>query len=165
MPFIHLHEEDNEGLNQCSRNGIKIMIFTEGTVIHHKNLPNIMNFKTYILIGDCVNKIVSWEQQGAVIVYITSRKTKKQIGDIASVLRKYNFTGDQLYYRGTNEKYKDVIELVQPDILIEDDCKSIGGQSQMCITYVKEEIKNKIKSIPVEEFKGIDHLPELFSEL
>ena len=29
----------------------------------------------------------------------------------------------------------------------------------MCITYVKPQIKNTIKSIVVKEFEGIDHLP------
>lgn len=30
----------------------------------------------------------------------------------------------------------------------------------MCIARVKPEIKAKIKSIPVREFSGIDHLPD-----
>lgn len=35
----------------------------------------------------------------------------------------------------------------------------------MTITYVKPEIKNRVKSIVVREFKGIDDLPALLTEL
>jgi len=52
-----------------------------------------------------------------------------------------------------------------PDILIEEDCRSIGGQWQMCITHVEPELKSKIKSIVVKEFKGIDHLPDDLPDL
>lgn len=41
-------------------------------------------------------------------------------------------------------------------VLIEDDCKSIGGLKVCCITDVKEEIKKDIQSIIVPEFAGID---------
>lgn len=51
-----------------------------------------------------------------------------------------------------------IIEALCPDILIKDDCKSIGGDWQMCITKVNLELKEKIKSIIVPEFKGIDNL-------
>ena len=35
----------------------------------------------------------------------------------------------------------------------------------MCITYVEPELKRKIKSIVVREFKGIDHLPDMAIDL
>ncbi len=63
------------------------------------------------------------------------------------------------------ETYKDIAERVIPDILIEDDCESIGGEKEMTITFVKPEIKQKIKSIIVKEFSGIDHLPDKLQEL
>ena len=40
--------------------------------------------------------------------------------------------------------------------MIEDDCKSIGGEKEWCITNVREEIKAGIRSIIVPEFNGID---------
>lgn len=45
-----------------------------------------------------------------------------------------------------------------PDILIEDDCESIGGEKEMVYPHIKDELKSKIKSIVVKEFEGIDHL-------
>jgi hypothetical protein len=35
----------------------------------------------------------------------------------------------------------------------------------MCITYVKSKVKNKVKSIAVKEFSGIDNLPILLTDL
>ena len=65
-------------------------------------------------------------------------------------------SGTRLYYRNEGESYKDIAEEIKPDILIEDDCKSIGGENQMCITFVEPKIKQNIKSIVIKEFQGID---------
>jgi hypothetical protein len=143
----------------------KIMLFTEGTVIGPKNILGLYFHVDYIPIGNCREKIRSWADQGAEIVYITSRKSKKQVNEIHFLLEKYGFAGTRLYYREKHQKYKDIIEEVMPDILIEDDCRSIGGKWQMCITHVEPERKAKIKSIIVREFKGIDHLPVFLGEL
>ena len=35
----------------------------------------------------------------------------------------------------------------------------------MTITHVRPEIKKRIKSIPIREFGGIDHLPDKISAL
>lgn len=158
MPFIKISEN-----NRMSK--IKIMIFTEGTVLKPKNKFGLFNFSSYIPIHNCVSKIQSWEQQGAEIIYCTSRSSKRQVNQIVSLLKDYHFSGTKLYYREPKQKYHEIVELVMPNILIEDDCKSIGGQSQMCIAYVAPSIKNKIKSIAVKEFGGIDHLPNSISDM
>lgn len=142
-----------------------IMLFAEGTVLGPKNILGLYFHAKYIPIGNCRKKIRSWEEQGAEIVYITSRKTESQVNEIQNLLEKYDFPGTRIYYREKNQKYKDIVEAVLPDILIEDDCRSIGGQWQMCITQVKPERKTKIKSIVVKEFKGIDHLPDSLTAL
>lgn len=98
------------------------------------------------------------------IIYCTSRK-KGQADDIAALLKRYGFDGSFLISRDPKETYKDIVEKLQPEILIEDDCKSIGGAWQMCITKVNREIKEKIFSIIVPEFKGIDNLPINIKEL
>ena len=85
--------------------------------------------------------------------------------EIHNVLKKHNFPEGELLFRQKGEEYKDVAERVVPDILIEDDCESIGGIDEMSITHVKCEIRKKIKSIPVKEFGGIDHLPNNISGL
>ena len=77
---------------------------------------------------------------------------------MAALLKKHNFRGHYLAAREPDESYADIIEALRSDILIEDDCKSIGGAWQMCITKVKPEIRKNIKSIIVPEFDGIDNL-------
>lgn len=145
-------------LNTEHQTDLTIMIFVEGTILKPKSRLSLYNHKTYIPIGNAVKIIESWQQQGANIIFCTSRK-KGQADDIATRLKRYGFKGNFLAIRDPRESYKDIIEMIQPDILIEDDCKSIGGSWQMCITKVRPEIKSKIVSIVVPEFKGIDNLP------
>jgi len=154
---------------------MKILIFTEGTILMHKNavghervsivkqvlnkIASVTDYAGYVPIGNAVEKIQKWQEQGNEIIYLTSRRTDKQVNDIRSVLRKYNFPAGVLEHRKNGEEYKDVAERVMPDVLIEDDCESIGGEKEMAYPRVKAEIKTKIKSVVVKEFGGVDHLP------
>ena len=163
MPYLELpHPAENE---DHPNHKIKIMIFTEGTVLGPKNFLGYLNPASYIPIKNCLNLLKSWEEQGAEILYFTSRKKMNEILDIKKLLVEYSFPGEHLYYREKDQKYSDVVKQVVPDVLIEDDCRSIGGKWQMCITYVKSEIKNKINSIVVKEFCGIDDLPQSIPDL
>lgn len=151
-------------LNAEYQSGPTIMIFAEGTILKPKSWLSLYYHDNYIPIGNAVDIIEKWQHQGANIIYCTSRR-KKQAVKLAALLRKLGFTGISLIVREQKEAYKDIVEILQPDILIEDDCRSIGGAWQMCITKVKPEIKAKIVSIVVPEFKGIDTLPHVLEEL
>jgi len=160
---------------------MKILVFTEGTILMHKNAlgrtheeivhqikekeESVENYESYVPIGDAVKKLNIWKKDGVDILYLTSRKKHTEIEQIRNVLKKYGFPEGQLLFRKEKEEYKDVAERVIPDVLVEDDCESIGGVEEMTITHIKTEIKKKIKSIPVREFGGIDHLPDRISEL
>lgn len=160
---------------------MKIMTFLEGTTTMHKSgightrekiVEQALNkvitpvyFADFVPIGDAIKKLTAWKNQGAEILYLTSRKKTEQIEDIKQGLKKYNFPAGQFLFRQGNEEYKDVAERVVPDILIEDDCESLGGMDEWTITHVRPEIKNRIKSIIVKEFGGIDHLPDKISAL
>ena len=50
------------------------------------------------------------------------------------------------------EEYKDVAERVMPDVLIEDDCESIGGEIEMSYPHIKDELRARIRSVVVKEF-------------
>jgi len=141
------------------------MIFLEGTILGPRRLIDHFSHAKYIPIGDSVAKISRWNNEGARIVYMTYVKKESSAESAKNILLKYGFPGQYLYHRIKGEEYKDIVEVVKPDILIEDDCKSIGGKRQMSITYVDEKIKDKIKSIVVKEFKGIDLLPDNLTEL
>jgi len=135
-----------------------IMVFAEGTILKPKSWLSIYNHDSYIPIGKSVFIIRGWVEQGANIIYCTSRRGK-QAQTIANILIRNGFAGTKLLFRSKRETYTELVELIQPDILIEDDCKSIGGTWQMCITKVRPEIKEKIISVVVKEFGGIDDLP------
>lgn len=151
-------------INDDYNAGLTIMIFVEGTILKPKSWLSLYNHKSYIPIGNAAKIIAGWREQGANIIYCTSRK-KKYSYDIANLLKNYGFPGAFLAVREKKEKYQDIVETLKPDVLIEDDCKSIGGAWQMCISKVKPEIRESIVSIVVHEFQGIDNLPENIDQL
>lgn len=162
MGFVEL---DNTGYKVAIEGKGRVLIFTEGTILAPSSISKHFNHASYIPIKNAVAKITSWYQQGFEIMYLTSCKKEKHVYEIKELLIKNQFKGQRLYYRDKRQKYKDIVEEIMPDILIEDDCRSIGGQWQMCITYVKPKIKVGIKSIVVKEFKGIDDLPDKLGEM
>ena len=81
------------------------------------------------------------------------------------ILHCYGLPAGQLLSRREGEGYKDVAESAMPDIIIEDDCESIGGEIEMTYPGIRSEIKAQIVSIVVKEFGGKDHMPESLFEL
>lgn len=136
------------------------MLFVEGTIFKPKAKLYLLSFKNYVPVGNCVKIINGWHEQGAQVSYCTSRKGKN-VRVIADLLERHGLPGERLYFRDGTQTYKDIVEAVKPDVLIEDDCVSIGGARQMCITHVSPEIKRDIQSVVVREFEGIDHLMDL----
>ena len=127
---------------------------------------SVYDFAGYLPAGHTVDKLNSWKKQGAEICYLTSRRIKSEVETIQAILKKYDFPNWQdLYFRHQEEDYKDVVERVKPDVLIEDDCESIGGEVEMTYPHIREDLKAKIKSVVVKEFQGIDHLPDSLAEL
>ena len=126
---------------------------------------SVHDYGSYVPIGNAVKKLQNWKNDGAEILYLTSRKKLDEVKQIQNVLKKFNFPDGQLLFRQKNEEYKDIAEKIIPDVLIEDDCESIGGIDEMTITHVKPEVKKKITSILIKEFGGIDHLPDKISAL
>lgn len=127
---------------------------------------SVHDYSNYIPIGNAAYKLTIWKNQGATILYLTSRRIKKEVKDVKKVLEKYNFPNNQnLSFRQEGEDYKDVAERIASDVLIEDDCESIGGEKEMVYPRISPKLKAKIKSIVVQEFGGIDHLPDNSTQL
>jgi len=100
------------------------------------------------------------ERSRAQILYLTSRVKPLEIEAIRSVLHKLGFPDGGLFHRRTNEEYSDAAERANPDMILEDDCESIGGAIETRYNHLKPEFKRKITSVTVKEFGGIDGLPE-----
>jgi hypothetical protein len=162
---------------------MRILIFTEGTILMHRSAIGVAReraveqvkermdplgvsyFADSVPIGDCVEKIAAWKRQGATIFYLTSRRTIEEVQIIRKVLSKYEFPDGELLFRKEGEEYKDAAERALPDVIVEDDCESIGGEEEMTYPHIKQELKLRVKSIVVKEFAGIDDLPKDVSAL
>lgn len=160
---------------------MRILIFTEGTLFIGGNVAHLsrqeriqavqeelarqaagepINFRAEVPAGNAVEKLHTWKRQGAEITYLTSRTRPNEIEDIRYVLRKHGFPEGELFFRQEGEEYKDVAERVLPDVLVEDDCESIGGEVEMTYPHIQPELQAQIKSIVIPEAGGIDHLPD-----
>ena len=156
---------------------ITLCIFLHGTTIMHssgqncsreervlqvkKNDPSISDYSSYIPIGNAVDKLFIWKNQEIKILYLSFHRNRKDIKKDKQVLRKFGFPKGKIVYRKKRQEYKELIERIKPDILIEDNCESIGGEKEMIITHIDSVLKRKLQSIVVKEFEGIDHLPNL----
>jgi hypothetical protein len=155
---------------------MKVLVFLHGTVImHHAAMgkprvervrqvkqgePSTQDFASYVPVGGAVNKLRTWAGQGAEIYYASSRRESHELEDDRQVLARNGFPEGQLVHRGAGEDYGDLVARVRPDVLIEDNCQSIGGWPQSCIAQTRPEIAGGIISILVPEFGGVDHLPD-----
>ena len=160
---------------------MKLMVFLHGTIIMQKSgvghtrrersqqvvdgEESVQDFASYIPIDDAVTKLKTWRQQGAEMLYLTFHEDEKGVQMDREVLEKYGFPNGPILFRQAEEGYSDVAERAFPDILVEDDCECIGGQPQMTYPDIRHDLKIRVKSVVVKEFGGIDHLPDLLSEL
>lgn len=133
------------------------MIFIEGTTFYTKSLLFLFTKHGYKPIGNAVEIVNALYDKGYE-VYLCSYVRKKRYNFIKSIVDFYGMAYTEILCRDKGETYSQIVERLEPDILIEDDCKSIGGLKAFCITNVKEEIKKDVQSIIVPEFAGIDNI-------
>ena len=154
---------------------MRVLVFTEGTVIMHRGglgrgreeiirqvkegEATVTDWSSYVPVGDAVKKLKTWENQGAEILYLTSRMAPEETATIAKVMAGYGFPAGPLLFRRPGEQYADVASRAAPDIIVEDDCESIGGEDEMVFPHLGPELKDRIVPVTVPEFGGIDHLP------
>jgi hypothetical protein len=122
--------------------------------------PSVRDFSSYIPVGNVVEKLRGWAAQGAQILYLSSHKSPEHVEKDRAVLNAYRFPDGPVFCREAGQTYADVVARILPDILIEDDCESIGGEVEMTYPHLSADAKRRVKSIVVKEFGGIDHLPD-----
>lgn len=115
---------------------------------------------SYVPVGNAVSKVRAWSKQGATIVYVSSHRWPEHVEQDKSVLQAFHFPPGEVIFREGGETYQDMAERILPDILIEDDCESIGGERQMISPRLRPGLQARMRSIVVKEFEGIDHLPD-----
>ena len=159
----------------------RILVFLHGTSIMHKNAlglsreeivqqvkdnldKSLSDFASYIPIGNVVEKLTRWQGQGAEILYLSSHTNLKDLEKDAIVLERHGFPKGPIFYR-KSENWIAAVQEANPDILIEDDCESIGGNIKMTYPNLTPKLKSKIGSIVINEFGGMDHLPDDIDDL
>ncbi len=155
---------------------MRILVFLHGTTIMHRAAlghareervaqvkrrePSIADYAAYVPVGDAVEKLGRWRRSGAEIVYLSSHRKAENVAKDVSVLERFGFPDGEVLFRQANETYADVARRAMPDVVIEDDCESIGGQEEMIYPHLEPEDHARIRGIVVREFEGIDHLPD-----
>ena len=83
---------------------------------------------------------------------MTSRKSQKEVSDIQNVLDQNSFPKEYWNIEKWVRNIKMLRKRVMPDVLIEDDCESIGGEIEMSYPHIKDELRARIRSVVVKEF-------------
>ena len=162
---------------------MKILVFLQGTTLMQRDAvgvpwegqarrvaqgtdDSVGDSESYIPVGKAVEKLMKWRNQGAEILYLASHRDPKDVEKDRLVLAKYGFPlGPVLYRSNESESYASIAEKVLPDLIVEDDCLSIGGEPEMTYPNMSDDAKRRVKSIVVREHGGIDHLPDELSML
>lgn len=122
--------------------------------------PSVRDYAAYVPIGNAAAKLRRWQAQGAEIAYLSSHRKPGDVAQDTAVLRRYGFPLGEVFARQDGEDYGAAAERARPDVLIEDDCESIGGAAEMTYPRLRPELRQRVTSIVVREFEGIDHLPD-----
>ena len=159
----------------------RLLVFLHGTTIMHSGAAGrsrgervaqaksqvghgLDDFAAYVPIGESAAKLRGWAAQGAHVAYLSSHREPGDVELDADVLGRHGFPPGPILARGPTESYGQIVEREMPDVLIEDDCESIGA-AEISYHQVRPEARRRIRSIIVPEFGGIDHLPDSLAEL
>ena len=144
-------------IDRIKNNNKKIMIFVEGTILKPKynNIFSRIHMTRYIPINNARETLNKWQEEGYEIIYLTSLRGRNAM-KMARRLDDLGFEGSMVGYREKGQNYSTLIKEEMPNILIEDDWASVGGEKMMCYEELDDEVKEKVRFIKVKEFEGID---------
>jgi hypothetical protein len=111
-------------------------------------------------LGSSPKKVNSWNSQSVQIYYLTASRKPENILKCEQALKRWSFPIGQLLSRKENQTYTDIVVPLRPDVIVEDDCESLGGTKEMVYPNLPSDVKRSIASVIVREFEGIDHLPD-----
>ncbi len=153
---------------------MRLLVFLHGTVLMHAGAvgvtragrvaqvrsghPTVGDYAGYVPVGDAVAKLRRWRDAGATVDYLSLHRDPSDVALHSVVLRTHGFPAGCLP-AGPGESNGDVAGRKPPDVLIEDDCESIGS-GQITYPQIHPDVRAKIKPVIVPEFGGIDHLPD-----
>jgi hypothetical protein len=152
------------------------MVFLHGTTIMHAagadqprevrvrqskaRDPSVTDFANYVPVGNAAEKLGAWAIKGADLLYLSSHRDSLDVAADRAVIGRWAFPPGDVLWRGKGETYADVVARASPDVLVEDDCESIGGREETASAHLSPEVSARVHSIVVKEFGGIDDLPD-----
>lgn len=159
---------------------MRIMFFLHGTAIMHRaaaGVPreervrqsaardrSVTDFGSYLPAEAAVDRALAWQRHGAGICYLSSHRDEADVDLDRAVLRAHGFPAGPVFFRALGETYADVARRAAADVLVEDDCQSMGGRSQTTAAQLGPATAS-INCVVVPEFGGLAHLPDDPSEL
>jgi hypothetical protein len=155
---------------------VKVMVFLHGTSLMHRSAigvprlgrvrqvtgedPAVRDYASYVPTDGAVAKVTAWQRRGAEVCYLSSHRTATAAAIDGSVLAAHGFPAGTLYYRAHGESYADVARRWQADVVVEDDCESIGGHDQTIASCLATSPGRPVPCVAVPEFGGLAHLPD-----
>ena len=127
--------------------------------------PALLDYASYVPTEGAVAKVTAWQRRGAEICYLSAHRTASAAAIDKSVLAAHGFPAGTLYYRAHGENYADVVRRWSADILIEDDCQSIGGRAHTTASQLARSSGRAVPCVVIPEFGGLKHLPDAPAEL
>jgi len=153
-----------------------ILVFTHGTIVMHgealgveraervrqvqQRIPSVWDIAHYVPVEQAPEKLWRWQAQGARIAYLGPSRKPGNMAKNDLLIRHLDFPPGALHHRGPGETYAEFVERLAPDVYIEDDCESIGGEVEMATPHMSASACARTACIVVPEFGGIDHLPD-----
>ncbi len=126
--------------------------------------PSVRELDAYVPAEGVVEKLRCWSDQGAEIVYLSSHRKPENVAVDAEVVRAHGFPPGRILSRSPGQTYGELIVRELPDMLIEDDCESIGA-AEIAYSQIPSERRGDIRSVVVPEMGGFDHLPTSLTKL
>jgi hypothetical protein len=155
---------------------MNVGVFLHGTAIMHaaaagvtrqqrvqqvrRRDPSVADFGSYIPTPGTAAKLAAWRRQGAVIAYLSSHRRAEDLRADDAVIRQAGFPAGSVHARGDGEDYGALAGRLGLDVLVEDDCESIGGIGQTCAAQLSPEARMRVRCVLVPEFGGLGDLPD-----
>lgn len=122
---------------------VRVMVFLHGTAIMHASAAShsraervrqsrrrdasVLDFAAYVPAENAVDKVQAWQHRGADICYLSSHTEPADVALDRAVLATHGFPDGPVLFRQPGESYAGVARRAGADVVVEDDCESIGG--------------------------------------
>jgi hypothetical protein len=155
---------------------MKVGVFLHGTAIMHaaaagvgrdervrqvrRGDPTVRDFASYVPTPGTAEKLAAWERHGATLVYLSSHRRPDGIRADESVIRRHGFPAGPVHGRQEGEDYGPLVERLGLDVLVEDNCESIGGTARTCASQLSSAGRQSVLCVIMPEFSGLAGLPD-----